>query len=136
MAETTTDLTLPAAPPPALLNRLAKPAQATHDPLDTLRRFVSRTVRDDGPDLSQRQLAVLLAVHTTPGPHTVRGMAAALNVSKPAITRALDRLGELDFVRRKTDQDDRRSVLAVTTQNGSAFVRYLAEAMTDAQAEG
>ena len=42
---------------------------------------------------------------------TVRGLAAKLNVSKPAITRALDRLAELDLVRRKTDPLYRRSVL-------------------------
>ena len=33
---------------------------------------------------------------------TVRGLAAKLNVAKPAITRALDRLSEFDLVRRKT----------------------------------
>ena len=39
----------------------------------------------------------------------MRGLAAKLAVSKPAITRALDRLSEFDLVRRKTDPLDRRS---------------------------
>ena len=39
------------------------------------------------------------------------GLAAELNVSKLAITRALDRLGEFDFARRKVDPLDRRSIL-------------------------
>ncbi len=41
---------------------------------------------------------------TTP----VRGLAQVLKVSKPAITRALERLGALDLVRRRTDEADRR----------------------------
>ena len=31
------------------------------------------TVRDDRPDLSMRQMALLLTVYTTTPPHTVRG---------------------------------------------------------------
>ena len=60
-----------------------------------LRETIVALVRSDGPDLSARQLAVLLTVYLGEGPHTVRGLANDLNVSKPAITRALDRLGEL-----------------------------------------
>jgi hypothetical protein len=53
-----------------------------------LRDTVVALVRRDGPDLSARQLGVFLTVYLTDGPHTVRGLAAELNVSKPAITRA------------------------------------------------
>ena len=53
----------------------------------------------------------------------MRGLAAQLNMSKPAVTRALDRLQDLDFVRRKRDPDDRRSVLVVRTVNGAVFLR-------------
>jgi DNA-binding MarR family transcriptional regulator len=64
----------------------------THGPgplVDGLRAAILDMVRGGDPDLSARQLAVLLTVHLTDGPHTVRGLAAELNVSKPAITRAL-----------------------------------------------
>ena len=54
---------------------------------------------------------------------TVRGLAAKLNVSKPAITRALDRLSEFDLVRRRTDPLDRRSVLVQRTVSGTALLR-------------
>ncbi len=70
--------------------------------INILRDTIVALVRRDGADLSARQLAVLLTVYLTEGPHTVRGLAATLNVSKPAITRALDRLGALDLARRKT----------------------------------
>ncbi|MBV8913412.1 MAG: MarR family transcriptional regulator, partial [Acetobacteraceae bacterium] len=54
-----------------------------------LRETVAALVRRDGPDLSARQLGVLLTCYLHDGGHTVRGLAAELNVSKPAITRAL-----------------------------------------------
>ena len=59
--------------------------------------------------------------------------AAELNVSKPAITRALDRLGELDLARRKVDPMDRRSVLVQRTLKGTAFLRDLRSIMAEAQ---
>ena len=72
-----------------------------------LRDTIVALVRRDGPDLSARQLGVFLTCYLQEGAHTVRGLAADLNVSKPAITRALDRLGELDLARRKVDPMDR-----------------------------
>src|SRR5580658_8918042 len=80
-------------------------------------------VRRDGSDLSARQLAVFLTCYLVDGGHTVRGLAADLKVSKPAITRALDRLGELDLARRKADPADRRSVLVQRTPKGTSFLR-------------
>ena len=60
--------------------------------MGVLRDTVVALVRRDGPDLSARQLGVFLTCYLQEGAHTVRGLAAELNVSKPAITRALDRL--------------------------------------------
>jgi DNA-binding MarR family transcriptional regulator len=97
-----------------------------------LRDTVVALVRRDGPDLSARQLGVFLTCYLNEGGHTVRGLAAELNVSKPAITRALDRLGELDFARRKVDPLDRRSVLVQRTTKGAAFLRDLRGIMTEA----
>lgn len=77
----------------------------------------------DHPDLTARQFALLLHVYLRPPPHTVRGLSAALGLSKPAITRALDRLGRYDFLRRKRDQADRRNVLIQRTIKGSVYLR-------------
>jgi len=108
--------------------------QANSDQLvGILRDTVVALVRRDGPDLSARQLGVFLTVYLTDGPHTVRGLAAELNVSKPAITRALDRLGELDLARRKVDPMDRRSVLVQRTLKGAAFLRDMRSIMTVAE---
>ncbi|WP_353210572.1 MarR family transcriptional regulator [Rhodovarius sp.] len=100
-----------------------------------LRDTVVSLVRRDGPDLSARQLGVFLTVYLAEGPHTVRGLAAELNVSKPAITRALDRLGEFDLARRKLDPMDRRSVLVQRTVNGAALLRDLRQTMAEAEGQ-
>ncbi len=97
-----------------------------------LRDTVVALVRRDGPDLSARQLGVFLTCYLQDGAHTVRGLAADLHVSKPAITRALDRLGELDLARRKIDPLDRRSVLVQRTLKGAAFLRDLRSIMGEA----
>jgi DNA-binding MarR family transcriptional regulator len=97
-----------------------------------LRDTVVALVRRDGPDLSARQLGVFLTCYLQDGAHTVRGLAAELNVSKPAITRALDRLGELDLARRKVDPLDRRSVLVQRTLKGAAFLRDMRGIMAEA----
>ena len=101
-----------------------------------LRDTVVALVRRDGADLSARQLGVFLTCYLNEGGHTVRGLAAELNVSKPAITRALDRLGELDLARRKVDPMDRRSVLVQRTTKGAAFLRDLRGIMTEASGGG
>lgn len=100
--------------------------------LQLLRDTIVSTVRGDGPDLSARQLSVFLSCYLDDGAHTVRGLAQSLNVSKPAITRALDRLSELDLARRKVDPLDRRSILVQRTLKGSANLRGLRDVMEEA----
>ncbi len=103
--------------------------------LDLWRRAVLAGVRREAPDLSARQMAVLLTVYLTSPPHTVRGLAATLNVSKPAITRALDRLGQFEMVRRKVDDADRRNVLVQRTIKGSVFLREWGSIVSEAATE-
>jgi DNA-binding MarR family transcriptional regulator len=91
------------------------------------------SVAGNAPDLTARQLAIFLKIYLEPGTEqTVRGLAAALNVSKPAITRALDRLEAFNLAKRATDPKDRRSVIARRTTTGSAYLRTLADYMTKA----
>ena len=105
------------------------------DLLDILRKTTVALVARSAPDLTARQLAVFLICSLDPEPHTVRGMAGRLTVAKPAVTRALDRLAELDLVRRKADPSDRRSVLVQTTVKGAAYLRDLRSIMGKAAAE-
>ncbi len=55
----------------------------------------------------------------------MRGLAERLDVAKPAITRALDRLETADLVGRAPDPRDRRSVLVARTPAGAAYVAAL-----------
>ena len=101
--------------------------------LDLWRNVLVSSVKQAGPDLSSRQLALLLTVYLTPPPHTVRGLAGTLSISKPAISRALDRLGRLGFVRRKRDDADRRNVLVQRTVKGSVFLTEFSQLVLTSQ---
>lgn len=103
--------------------------------LDIWRRAIVKSVSLDAPDLSARQMSLLLTVYLTPPPHTVRGLANLLKVSKPAITRAVNRLTGLDMVRRKPDPDDKRSVLIQRTVRGFVFLREFGDLIVTAAKE-
>lgn len=79
-------------------------------------------VRSGEPDLTNRQMALLLIVYLEVGPHTVRGLARGLNVSKPVVTRALNRLGSLGYLRRERDDSDKRNIYVARTVEGANFL--------------
>ena len=92
--------------------------QALKGWMDTLISYV----RSGQPDLTNRQMALMMLVYLTPGPHTVRGLAHTLGVSKPVITRALNTLGSLGYLRRVRDEADRRNVFVAKTSTGQEFL--------------
>lgn len=84
-------------------------------------------VRAGAPDLSSRQYALLMAIYLDLPPHTVRGLAEKLGVTKPVITRALDTMGKLGLVTRERDPLDGRNVIIKRTVAGAQAVDHLAE---------
>ncbi len=88
-------------------------------------------VRDGEFDLSARQIAILLTIYLEIPPHTVRGLADKLNVTKPVITRALDTMGALGLVTRKRDEFDRRNVIIQRTVSGALAVERLADLLVE-----
>lgn len=90
-----------------------------------MREIIVALVRRDGPALSAHQLGVFLTCYLQAGDHTVRSLAKELAVSKSVITRALDRLGELNLTIRRTDPLDARSVIVDQTQVGLAMLADL-----------
>jgi DNA-binding MarR family transcriptional regulator len=48
------------------------------------------------------------------------------------VTRAVDRLERLEFVRRRTDEQDKRSVLVQRSVKGSVFLREFADMAAEA----
>ena len=93
-------------------------------------------VRSNKPDLSNRQMALLLLVYLTPGPHTVRGLAAQLKVSKPVITRALNTLGALGYLRRQKDESDLRNIFVERTAEGIAFLEAFSSLIERSESNG
>ncbi|MGB9152323.1 MAG: helix-turn-helix domain-containing protein [Alphaproteobacteria bacterium] len=101
--------------------------------LELWRHALVASVRGDAPDLSARQMALMLSVYLGDAPHTVRGLAVALKISKPAVSRALDRLGELGYIRRQRDDLDRRNVLVQKTANGAGFLTEFSQLIDGAK---
>jgi DNA-binding MarR family transcriptional regulator len=87
-------------------------------------------VHNDAPDLSVRQMSILLTIYMEAPPHTVRGLAQKLQVSKPVITRALDSMGKLGLVSRRRDETDKRNVLVQRTVKGALYLETLADLIT------
>ena len=102
-----------------------------HQVLDLWHQVTVETLKRDMPDLTARQFAILLRVYLTQAPHTLRGLSSSLGISKPAVTRAIDRLSGLDLLRRKRDEADRRSVLLQRTVKGAVFLREFGDCGAD-----
>ncbi len=97
-----------------------------------------RDMKSDAvPDFTLRQLAILLTIYLENPPHTVRGLARKLNVTKPVITRALDAMGKKAIVSRRRDETDRRNVIIQRTVKGALTVESLGDMVqTKARAIG
>lgn len=100
--------------------------------LETLRRTIVVWDHREYAELTMRQLAVFLVCYLESEPQTVRGLAGKLNLHRPGITRALDRLEEAGLIRREVDPNDRRSVLTARTGAGEVVFRDLGQTLADA----
>ena len=109
-------------------------AMSERQSLDLWRRTMASYVRLSDRDMSARQQAILMTVALEPGPHTVRGLAASLNIAKPAVTRAVDTLEKAGFVRRRRDDEDLRSVFIERTIEGMEWLRGFARLVMAAEA--
>ena len=99
--------------------------QAYEAPLTRWKGTVLDYVRSGVPDLTNRQMALLLLIHLDEGPHTIRGVAKVLKVTKPVISRALNRLTDLRLARRPSNPADKRDLFAVATPEGAKCLRKL-----------
>lgn len=90
-------------------------------------RVTLASVRSDTPDLSARQLAMLMRIYLEGGLHTVRSLAKHLGITKAAISRATDSLCKLGYIERKPDHRDKRSVILARTPAGIHFLSEFAD---------
>lgn len=92
-----------------------------------LENFASTWIRSNHADLSLRHMGVFFTTYLQDDLRTVRGLASYYNVSKPTITRAIDRLSELGHVKRVKDPSDGRSILVERTDAGYALLHFVTE---------
>lgn len=104
-----------------------KPAQGLNLLHDIALAMVRETRPDGMADFTHRQLAILLTVYLEQPPHTVRGLAQKLGVTKPVITRALDAMGKQAIVARRRDEADKRNVIIQRTVKGALYVEKLGD---------
>ena len=100
-------------------------ALATDPRIVVLHGTLLSLVRRDGRDLTARQLTAFLSVYMDEHTHTVSSLAELLHISRPGVTRIMDRLVQFDLVSREEDREDRRRVLVRRTTRGTAFFREL-----------
>lgn len=97
------------------------------DALSLWHRVTLETVLSNGPDLSSRQLAILMSVYLENKSHTVKSLAGKLNVTKAVISRGLDTLTKYGFVARAPDPSDKRSVIVTRTSGGILYLQRFAD---------
>ncbi|MEY5100372.1 MAG: hypothetical protein RJA36_3091 [Pseudomonadota bacterium] len=73
-------------------------------------------------NMTCRQIAVLLMIAAHPG-NSVRQLAATLDLAKPVVTRANDKLVELGLITRTTSKTDRREVELTVTKLGRLMLQ-------------
>jgi DNA-binding MarR family transcriptional regulator len=100
--------------------------------VEILCQSIVALVRFEGTGLSANQFLVFLTSYLEDEAPTVGELAVKLNISRPAISCALNRLAEFDLVRRQIDPSDQRSALARHTTTGTAFLRDLKETLAGA----
>jgi len=82
-------------------------------------------VEQEQRDFPMRQLSEFLVCYQCEDAQTVRGFASRLNIPRSSVTRALDRLEELQLARREVETADRRSVTVQRTSAGYALMRKI-----------
>ena len=100
--------------------------------LQWLHGTVVSSVRQGNDELTMRQLAIMLVTYLDADLQTVRGLAETLRISRPAVSRALDRLGNFGLIRRQMDPRDRRSIVVRRTRKGAERIQQIRSIMREA----
>ena len=99
-------------------------------------RNITRTTLKQMPvDLSARQTAVMLTIYLVPPPHSVKSLADSLQISKPAVCRAVDALEKDRLIKRARDRQDKRNVLIQRTTKGATYLNNLADIILSSSKE-
>lgn len=96
--------------------------------MDDLLGVLTRMCGSDQPDLTMRQLAVLVYLGTLraedePEKAVFQVVAQAIGMSKPAMTRTVTKLQEMGFIERQELERDLRQYWIQLTDAGRAYLR-------------
>jgi DNA-binding MarR family transcriptional regulator len=72
--------------------------------------------------LTQTGFNILMVLHGSPSPMTMREIAVAVAVQPPNLTAAVRDLEQRKFIRRRHDSNDRRSQLVETSRRGELLL--------------
>ncbi len=89
-------------------------------------------VRSGQPNLTNRQMTVLMVLYASGDTYTVGGLAAKLTLSSPVVGRSLNALEALGYLKRSRDPTDARSSLTHRTASGAAFLNSFGAAIANA----
>ncbi|QJY49302.1 MarR family winged helix-turn-helix transcriptional regulator [Pseudonocardia broussonetiae] len=95
-------------------------------------RRIEAVVATDGLTIDQWRVLDLLS---DGGGHTMSGIAAAVGVPSPTLTKLVDRLVDTARVYRLADARDRRRVLVFLSDEGHAVHTRLSPAVRDVEAD-
>ncbi len=96
-----------------------------------MRHYLGRATR--GLDFTQEQWRALWHLARNEG-LTQTNLAALLDVQPISLTRALDRLAELDLIERRPSPTDRRATLVFLTANAQPVIAKLTKILDESRA--
>jgi DNA-binding MarR family transcriptional regulator len=102
---------------------------------EVLKDSLVAIVKTNAFDMTTRQLTIFLICYMNDGPHTVRGVAAALQIPKPTVSRAFDKLEHDNLLVRRRDKQDRRSIVVIRTAKGNRSFQELRASIAQADAK-
>lgn len=95
---------------------------AAHQHLQNWYQISARMHEQLDHELTMRQWLILTHIYLIDDTHTVKSLSYSLNISKPAICRALDSLSGIGLLKRRKDDSDRRNMIIQKTMQGIAFL--------------
>lgn len=90
-------------------------------------------VHSGQPNLTNRQMTILMVIYASDHPHTVGWLASHLSLSGPVVSRALNALQALGLIGRMPDPFDRRSSILKRTAAGTAFLDRLRNTIVESR---
>ena len=88
-------------------------------------RVLTNLSKKNKLNFSIRQITIFLNLYEGTVTGSVKDFAKKLNLAKPVISRALDRLENLGLLKRIQSQEDRRIIIISRTRKGEDFFKHI-----------